>query len=93
MITNIKKYPLWPEPQFSLTDLMMGSVPSITEIEKFFEDIYPNTYAVLMPSGRSCISLILQYLEIKRPDLVYIRLIAVIVSSIPLGTLALHLLN
>ncbi len=72
MITNIKKYQLWPEPQFSLTDLMRGSVPSTTEIEKFFEDIYPNTYAVLMPSGRSCISLILQYLEIKRPDLVYI---------------------
>lgn len=72
MTTNHKHLQIWPEPKFSLTDLLVKLAPSITKIEGFFEDIYHNSYAVLMPSGRSAISLILQHLEITRPDLVYI---------------------
>lgn len=63
---------IWPTPEFSLTDLMGASAPSIATIEGFFEDLYPQAYAVLMPSGRAALHIIIQQLELSRANHVYI---------------------
>ena len=72
-MTSINTHPqIWPSPNFSPAELITTSAPSVATIEKFFEDTFSNANAVLMPSGRSALSLILQHLGLTRPDLVFI---------------------
>tara|TARA_A100001015_G_scaffold236115_1_gene268146 strand:+ start:1993 stop:2946 length:954 start_codon:yes stop_codon:yes gene_type:complete len=72
-MNSINTHPeIWPKPNFSPAELIAASAPSVAAIERFFENTYPNAHAVLMPSGRSSLSLILQHLGLTRPDLVFL---------------------
>lgn len=63
---------IWPRPKLALSSVLSLKAITTSQIENFFNAIYPNAYAVLMPSGRSALRLILIYLGLKRPDLVSI---------------------
>lgn len=71
MYSSKSHFEIWPKPKLTSSDMLAINVPKIETIENFFQDLYANTHAVLMPSGRSSINLILQYLNISRQDLIY----------------------
>jgi putative PLP-dependent aminotransferase (TIGR04422 family) len=59
---------IWPRPKLALSSLLPFKEITHSTIEEFFEEVYPNTYAVIMPSGRSALRLILHYSGLKRSD-------------------------
>jgi putative PLP-dependent aminotransferase (TIGR04422 family) len=63
---------IWPRPKLAISSLLSLKEITHSAIEEFFEEVYPDTYAVIMPSGRSALRLILNYLGFKRPDVVAI---------------------
>lgn len=63
---------IWPRPDLALSSLLSLKAINHSAIEDFFDAIYPKTYSVIMPSGRSALRLILNYSGFKRPDVVAI---------------------
>jgi len=69
----VKKFDfdIWPKAKMSVSDFV-GLRSSHRIIEDFFEQRYDGVSAVLMPSGRSALHLILKSLGLSRPDQIWI---------------------
>jgi len=65
-----KKYFLWPEPH-SLSFHDFFHKESIYEVEQLMQEFWPDTYPVLFSSARSGLTAILQYLNLRKDDLVW----------------------
>ena len=63
---------IWPQPTLELSNIASFRKIEIAAIENYFSAIYPISYPVLMPSGRSALRLILSHLGLGRTDLVSI---------------------
>lgn len=61
---------IWPRAKLAPASVISLKSVNSADIEDFFDDIYPNAYTVLMPSGRSALRLILNYQGLERADLV-----------------------
>ena len=64
----MKKFFIWPEPNFKNILFNWPILIKTSEVEKKFRDMFPFGYPVLCTSGRSAISFILKYLNKKRSD-------------------------
>ena len=61
---------IWPKPHLSFKRSWNSQKIRVETVEEYFQQLYPNAYPVLMPSGRAAIHVILQYVGCSRLDLV-----------------------
>jgi len=61
---------LWPIPRLSLKNAFRAKKVTVFEIENWFHELYPLAFPVLMPSARSSIHIILDYLNTTRASIV-----------------------
>ena len=66
----MNNFELWPRAKLDLRGSLSLRKIKIVDIEDRLKSIYPNTFPVLMPSGRSSINLIVNYLNLSRLDCV-----------------------
>jgi putative PLP-dependent aminotransferase (TIGR04422 family) len=77
MLFSENEFQVWPVSSFKLVDFLKPKVifaksNLVNKIEGFFRDLYPGIDVVLMPSGRSCLLAVIQYLELRRNDHIFI---------------------
>ena len=86
-VINNSKFGLWPEEKNLLNHPFFSKKVSTEDVEDLVKEKFKNNNVVLMPSGRSSISILLEYLRSKRDNKILIPPFA---SHCVLNAISLH---